>query len=155
MTHREIKATATLPTRIVTLETFDGGPMEDGGTRCPHCGAEGRYIHSFLCDDGQVHAAMSGCIKLFPHRPTVMSKMAELAIQKQQELFEENRRSSNSGSHTRKLASWFQVTLDTLQKVRAGSMTLAEADRVICEQSGRRYNWLVDNGYVRGRGRRR
>ncbi len=149
--NKNIKATAALPTRIVTLETFDGGPMEMSNTRCPHCGAEGRYIHSFLCDDGRIHAAMSGCIKLYPYKPTTMSKMAELAIQKEQDLRDENRRSSSSGSSPHKLTSWFQVTLDTLQKVKDGSISLVEADKIICEQSNKRYNWLRDKGYIRGR----
>lgn len=33
---------------------------------CPHCGATGRWIHTFVVDDGRHLAAMSGCVKLFP-----------------------------------------------------------------------------------------
>ena len=142
----DIKATSTLPNRIVTLYTNDSGPLDfGGGTRCPHCGAEGRYVHYFLCNDGKIHAAMSGCIKLFPHKPTTMSKMAELALGKQQDIFDENRKSS--GSVPRKLASWFQITVDTLEKLRNEAISMSEADRIICEQYNRRHNWLNNNGY--------
>jgi hypothetical protein len=42
------------------LAVADGGP--DSGTRCPHCGAEGRYIYQWA-EYGVMHAAMAGCYK--------------------------------------------------------------------------------------------
>ena len=152
----DIKATSTLPTRIVTLYTTDAGPMDGGGTRCPHCGAEGRYVHFFLCDDGKVHAAMSGCIKLFPHKPTIMSKMAESAIEKEQALRDEAKvRFTYPGQTKRKLASWFQVTLDTLDKLKDGLITLEQADAVIRNQYDTRGAWLQNNGFGYAGRRRR
>lgn len=52
---------STLP-RIVRFLGTDDCP----GARCPHCGAEGRWVHRFVTDDGRSLAAMSGCVKLFP-----------------------------------------------------------------------------------------
>ncbi len=146
--NQSIKATTSLPARIVTLYTTDAGPMENGGTRCPHCGAEGRYVHYFLCDDGYLHAAMSGCIKLFPHKPTTMSKMAELALEKEQALRDEQCGHSGTG---RKLASWFEITLKALDDLKEGKILLWQADSIIREQYGKRNEWLRQKGYGRGR----
>jgi hypothetical protein len=51
----------TLP-RIVRFLGID----ECEGSSCPHCGAEGKYIIRFQCDDGIRRGAMRGCVKLFP-----------------------------------------------------------------------------------------
>lgn len=48
--------------RIVRFLGTDDSPDSE----CPHCGSKGRFIHSFLVDDGRRLAAMSGCVKLFP-----------------------------------------------------------------------------------------
>lgn len=56
----------TLPLVTRYQGKTDGGPCDDGATAvCPHCGADGRYIHWFECEDGSKRGAMSGCIKLF------------------------------------------------------------------------------------------
>lgn len=61
---------SSLPKITRFLGTSDAGsPRDGGGTVCPHCGAEGRYVHSFECEDGSRRGAMSGCIKLFPVHP--------------------------------------------------------------------------------------
>lgn len=52
---------APLP-RIVRFLGTDDSPDSE----CPHCGARGRFIHSFIVEDGRRLAAMSGCVKLFP-----------------------------------------------------------------------------------------
>jgi len=48
--------------RLISVE--DGGP--DGMARCPHCGAEGRWIYHFRLIDGTTAAAMMGCYKAWP-----------------------------------------------------------------------------------------
>ena len=43
-------------------------------TSCPHCGASGKKVHHFLCADGEVRAAMSGCVKeYFREHPVARS----------------------------------------------------------------------------------
>lgn len=67
----------TLPRITRFLGTSDGGPSDGrGSATCPHCGASGRYVHSFECEDGSRRAAMSGCIKLFPVHPIAEVDMA-------------------------------------------------------------------------------
>jgi hypothetical protein len=48
--------------RIVRFLGTDDAPE----SKCPHCGATGRYIHRFIVEDGRTLAALSGCVKLFP-----------------------------------------------------------------------------------------
>lgn len=54
-----MNAVMSLPRIVRFLETIEGGS-------CPHCGADGRWIHRFVTDDGNQRGAMSGCVKLFP-----------------------------------------------------------------------------------------
>jgi len=67
----EAKAAANiyrdLPKIIIVLGVNDHGPCEGGASAiCPHCGAEGRYVYIFKCDDGTTRGAMRGCIQKFP-----------------------------------------------------------------------------------------
>ena len=64
---------AALPRIIRFLGTSDAGGPD---AVCPHCGATGRYVHSFQCDDGSTRGAMSGCIQLFPVHPIAQADMA-------------------------------------------------------------------------------
>jgi hypothetical protein len=139
-TMNDIKPKSVLPTRIVTLFTDDSG--EYGNASCPHCGADGRYIHYFLCDDGRIHGAMSGCIKLFPHKKTPLSIMAELALDKEKELSELRKKGI-----VHNLASWFKITIETLDKLRNNEITIDDARQIIGQQYNKRYQWLVSNGY--------
>lgn len=60
--------------RIVRFTgTTDSG--EFGNARCPHCGAPGRYVTSFICDGGKRGAAMAGCLNLFPVAPIAREEM--------------------------------------------------------------------------------
>jgi len=50
-------------------DRIDHGEAEanaPGSTTCPHCGAWGRYVYTFTTDDGERHAAMAGCIEVWP-----------------------------------------------------------------------------------------
>lgn len=58
----------SLPRLVRFIETVDGSE----GAVCPHCGASGRWIHSFEAADGKRYSAMSGCIKLFPVSPVAL-----------------------------------------------------------------------------------
>lgn len=75
---RQLKAEAraaggiynNLPKIVVVLGVTDHGPCDMGATAiCPHCGAEGRYVYRFMCDDGTTRGAMRGCISKYPRHP--------------------------------------------------------------------------------------
>ena len=62
-----MKNNKQLPRIITVLGFTDHGPSDgEGSTSCPHCGCSGRYVWSFLCEDGNRYGAMRGCFKLFP-----------------------------------------------------------------------------------------
>lgn len=67
---------AHFPRIVRFLETIDAPDSE-----CPHCGARGRFILTFVVEDGRQLAAMRGCAKLFP-----VSRIAteELRLRKKQ-----------------------------------------------------------------------
>lgn len=58
-------ALVSLP-RIVRFLSTD---REGDGAECPHCGARGSVVHTFLTEDNRTRGAMSGCVKLFPIAP--------------------------------------------------------------------------------------
>ena len=148
--YREIKATNTLPKRVVTLRTIDCGPMEEGDYEpsgiCPHCGAGGRWIHVFLCDDGLIYGAMSGCINLFGKASnSKLAKMAELAMAKEKKRV---RDLEYRGKKT-PVAKWFTNVLDALKDLELGNITLEEAEKIGTAEYFKRNAWLRDNGYIR------
>jgi len=59
---------ASLPRIVRFLETVECDA-------CPHCGANGRWVHRFVVEDGRTLGAMSGCIKLFPISPIASEAM--------------------------------------------------------------------------------
>jgi hypothetical protein len=147
--YREIKAISTLPKRIITLRTIDCGPMEEGSSdptgNCPHCGAGGRWIHVFLCDDGLIYGAMSGCINLFGEGPkTKLAIMGEKAMDKEKELI----RASAKGSK-KTIAKWFTAVLDALRDLELGTITLEEAEKIGMNEYSKRNTWLLDNGFIK------
>jgi hypothetical protein len=116
------------PRIIAHLGVTDHGPSDDGrgSTTCPHCGADGRYVHHFLLENGTKGAAMSGCIKLFP--------MSELAI--------EQKRINEKESSRRKLNSWDEKALDAIEAVIAGSMDEDTAVRIVRQQKAACAAWV-------------
>ena len=56
------KNRASEPTAVDPTQAFQFLGIQDGA-RCPHCGAEGRYIHVWA-EYGVRKAAMAGCYKL-------------------------------------------------------------------------------------------
>ena len=148
--YREIKATSTLPKRVLTLRTIDCGPMEEGDYEptgiCPHCGAGGRWIHVFLCDDGLIYGAMSGCIKLFGEGPkTKLAIMGEKAIEKEKA----SARDLEYRGKKTPVAKWFTAVLDALRDLELGTITLEEAEKNGKTEYFKRAEWLRDNGYIR------
>jgi len=147
--YREIKAISTLPKRLLTLRTIDCGPMEEGDSEptghCPHCGSGGRWIHVFLCDDGLIYGAMSGCINLFGEGPkTKLAIMGEKAMSKEKEMIRGNEK---GGKKT--IAKWFTAVLDALRDLELGKITLEEAEKIGKTEYFKRNTWLRDNGFIK------
>ena len=148
--YREIKATSTLPKRLLTLRTIDCGPTEEPDFEptghCPHCGSGGRWIHVFLCDDGLVYGAMSGCIKLFGEAPkSKLSKMAELAIEKEKA----SARDLEYRGKKPPVAKWFTAVFDALRDLELGTITLEEAEKIGKTEYFTRNTWVRDNGFIK------
>ncbi len=139
---------AKLPAVLAYIGMTDCGPCdgEMSGT-CPHCGAGGRYIFTFLCDDGTKRSAMRGCAQLFPGSGSRSAKLVQEAFSRKAAAIEAKK----------KLASWWA---DILQEVDAfhaawpASQTeFALFSQRVQEIDARRQSWLKQNGYGRG-GRR-
>ena len=144
--YREIKATSTLPKRLLTLRTIDCGKKDpedfEPTGNCPHCGAGGRWIHVFLCDDGLIYGAMSGCINLFGEGPkTKLAIMGEKAMDKEKEMI-------RAGSK-KTIAKWFSTVLDALRDLELGKITLEEAEKIGGTEYVKRNTWLRDNGFIK------
>jgi len=123
----------SLPTIIQFTGMHDGGPCDDGPTAvCPHCGADGRYVYFFKCDDGTSRGAMSGCIKLFPVSP--VAKIQERLVKKQHEL----RVKYGKDAH---LNSWQSKMMDSIETFQAGGMDEATCLSQIAYQEQRQSDY--------------
>lgn len=125
----------SLPRIIRFLGTVDCGA--DGQGACPHCGAQGRYIHQFECEDGTVRGAMSGCIKLFRMHPfaRVMFKIEA-----------KERKYASKGW---KLSSWDIEERTAIEAFYAGSIPEASVKSVLDNVRDRRKSY-VRQRYGRG-----
>lgn len=65
-----MNAIASLP-RIVRFLKAEYRP----GSSCPHCGADGARVFTFITEDGKQRGAMAGCIQLFPKSPIAREEM--------------------------------------------------------------------------------
>lgn len=146
-----IKPTSALPSIIAVTGRRDSG--EYGNASCPHCGALGRYVWTFICSDGTRRGAMSGCIKLFPQMKDT-SRIAKLI----QEAFD---RRAKAEEERKNLASWWREMVEAAEEF--GSAKLPDHDAIkaaiqvlyakVSAAESRRQEWLNRNGYGRG-GRR-
>lgn len=116
---------ASLPKIVAILSTTDAG--EFGAATCPHCGADGRYVKTFKCDDGTTRGAMAGCIRLFPISP----------------LAEEHSKIQDKVRKGTKLNGWDTKKLAAIEAVLAGSSTEAEAIEVVRAQNFSRNAWMA------------
>jgi len=131
-TMNTITPISTLPKILAILGCTDHGPCDDGPTAtCPHCGAGGRYVYRFLCDDGKIHGAMAGCIQLFPKHPltdkvaTVFEKLRDYEKKKW------------------KCSSWDQEIVDACASLESGSIAVEEWERKVNGSIARRNAWLA------------
>lgn len=121
------QAKADLP-RIIRFDGMhDGGPCDDGPTAtCPHCGADGRYVFWFDCEDGTHRGAMSGCIKLFPVSP--VAEVDRKLIEKLHDL------QKRYGKETT-LNSWQRKIREAIDAFYAGDADEAQTLRTIQQQN--------------------
>jgi hypothetical protein len=152
-----IKATQTLPEIVAITGMRDFGPCDDDGeptAHCPHCGAGGRYVWSFICSDGSRRGAMRGCIKLFP-LASGSSRYARLI----QEAFDRYQAAQEDG---KRLASWWHAMIVAAEEFGRGQYPDHDAIvaaqqklyQVVADAEIQRQGWLDRNGYGR-HGRRR
>lgn len=125
--------TTTLPRIIAITGRTDAG--EYGATTCPHCGANGRYITTFVCEDGKTRGAMSGCIKLFPISPLAKIHADLLA-----------KSAANVRKGWKPFSSFDQPKMDAIEAVMAGTMSEDEAVRICKNQSDAAYRWMQSKG---------
>lgn len=117
-----------LPRVLMVTSVEDGGPT--GGTFCPHCGAEGRYIFHFLAEDGKQHGAMKGCFRRFPKHPLA----AEAA-----ELLERQRERQRKGQE---LSGWDQTMLAAILDYAEHRVSEAQAMEIVRAQKARKAAWM-------------
>lgn len=104
--------------RIIMFESkTDSG--EYGNATCPHCGADGRYVWWFRCEDGTRRGAMAGCIRLFP-----VSQIAKA----HQAIIDKAAKYEKKGWS---LPSWDQSKLEAIEAYAAGEITEGDALRTI------------------------
>lgn len=125
-------AAETLPRIVVMIARTDSG--EYGNATCPHCGADGRYVWTFRCDDGTKRGAMAGCIKLFPR---------SALVDEHQRLLE---RAADRKAKGWQLASWDQAKLEAIEQVANGKVGEAEAVLVVKAENAKRDTWLAKRG---------
>jgi hypothetical protein len=110
--------------RVVEVERIeDTGP--DSGARCPHCGADGRYITWFVTEDGAHRGAMRGCYSLFP-QSRYAARVAKILAKER---------------NGRRLAGWDQMALDAIRSLATRGS--AEVDRALRDADLLKHNWIA------------
>lgn len=138
-----ISPSLKLPAVLAVVEVRDGGPCDGGfgSATCPHCGAEGRYINVFICEDGSRRGAMSGCFKLFPGSNSPIAKLTQEAYKRQRQAKETGKR----------LASWWADIVAAAEELQPGNVNVAAFMSKVQNAESRRQGWLRQNGYGRRR----
>lgn len=104
--------------------------VEDyGSTACPHCGAEGRYIYTWI-QDGCMHSAMAGCYKALTGRVSKNEKEQyfELLSEKQ--------------AKGKKLNGWDKTIIRLLQFKKEGKYPDSWCDDKISQALSQRKKYL-------------
>jgi hypothetical protein len=125
-----------LPRIVEILRCKDHGPCDDGASAtCPHCGAEGRYVYSFRCEDGSTRGAMKGCIKLFPMHP--LARVMTPIITKEREVGKKN---AYGGIF--KLNKWDTAISEAVRAWLDGRMTEQQATSIVNAQLANKKMWI-------------
>jgi len=135
---------AHLPRVLAVVGVTDYGPAIDGSdmnATCPHCGAQGRYVIDFICDDGTRRGAMSGCFKLFRGSESRTAKLVQEAFS----------RKADAERDGKKLAGWWA---DIVAEAEAFADTGSAAEAPVFASriaaiDARRQAWLKAKGYGR------
>jgi hypothetical protein len=120
--------TEKLPMIMRYLGTSDAG--EFGAAKCPHCGADGRYIRSFITADGKRRGAMAGCIKLFPVHP-----FAEAGMRVAEKI-------RDAEANGRKPASWDLAIEAALEAYFDQDLTETECESAIRNAEWNKRQWM-------------
>jgi hypothetical protein len=131
---------ANLPKIVAVVGLQDYGPCEGGASAiCPHCGAEGRYVYSFLCDDGTRRGAMRGCFSKFPRH--------KFAVESARILDKEADYKKKGWN----LPTWDSEIKAAIFDFADGKISEAEAERVIRAAQARRdaYRRRRSSSYAR------
>lgn len=126
------KTNQQLP-RIVRFDGVTEG-SEFGDMTCPHCGALGRVVHHFLCEDGKRRGAMAGCIQLFP--------VSEIA--REHKKITEKIRKLKPG---RNPARWDSKKLDAIERYYQGKLTEGQCLAWIEDENRKRDDWMRSKGW--------
>ena len=128
---------ADLPAIICIERVEDNGPVEDSSATCPHCGAQGRYIFWFKCDDGTQRGAMKGCLSKFKmHR---FAKIASDILYKQRE----NERKGW------KMASWDVSVMDAIEAFARGEISESDVECEMNKAGRAKAAYMARKGYRR------
>jgi hypothetical protein len=103
----------------------DAGPCEPGwpSAFCPHCGSGGRYVWSFVCQDGTTRGAMRGCLDLFAQSSLAREQLA--SIDRHAEACAEER-AGRKGA--RGPTSWDKEVFGATTDLEAGRIEVREAE---------------------------
>lgn len=105
---------------------------EDRGvTNCPHCGARGRYVRTFICEDGTTKEAMRGCYQKWPKSELMPVLVAE-----------SRNRAEKATLRGKIVASWDRLTLEADEKFRLGHITFDQLRQEVSDQGARRNAWV-------------
>lgn len=131
---RKLKASSTLPKIIYFIGLNDHGPCEGGhgSAICPHCGAEGRYVWSFICEDGTTRGAMRGCVQLFPKHLFAVESLR--ILQKEQEYRAQKPTPWN-------LPSWDLKIKEAIEQFAQGEIQEWEAEAIVKSEKSRAQNY--------------
>lgn len=111
------------------------GVEDYGHACCPHCGAEGRYVYTWI-DNGVMRSAMAGCYKLLS--PKVSKSDEERYFESLAEKQAKNK----------KLNKWDKNVLRLLNFKQTGKYPEDWCDRKINEVLMERKAWLKKNRYL-------
>ena len=124
------KPTKITQTSFRFIGVDDTGP--ESGARCPHCGAEGRYIYHWE-ENGEHRAAMAGCYKVLTGhlKKGDFDEYFQLLSEKQ--------------AKGKKLNSWDQSVIRLLKFRESGKYPVEWCDRKITETIKERARWLREH----------
>lgn len=122
-----------LPKVVIVERVEDAG--EFGAVHCPHCGAEGRYIYWFTCEDGTSRGAMKGCFGHFPKHP-----FADRYAQ----ILDKQRANAKKGWN---LASWDTDVMSAIERFTKGEIVEWQAKEIIRNADSAKKSYMKRRGY--------